>query len=176
MATPDAAGSSGRDAGPDAAVVCPTSGWLTISGSSSTYDVVSNSNELVSWWIAEQRCEAMGPGIHLVVFETTQEAAGLASHYTSNKIYYLGTVQPGLPLHSYDGWRPIVAAPTISFWATNEPNDGGPAGSIVESGNEQALVADQSGRFRDENGHNAHNYICECDGKPLDPTVNIPQP
>jgi hypothetical protein len=172
----DASGDAalGDDALP---LVCPTTAsWQAIASSMSKYKIVSNSDEVVSWWNAEQRCEAEGAGIHLVVLESNQEAGDLSALYTTTKIYYIGFVQPNGAGLTSDGWRPLVAGPTISYWAPTEPNDGGGPTKTLDTGIEQFGVADQTGRLRDEDGHHAHNYICECDGKPLDPTLNIPQP
>src|SRR5215813_10325256 len=74
-------GATGDDAPGDAAAVACPNGWIALPNSPSRYLVVSNSDEIVSWHNAEQRCESMGAGIHLLVIGSQDEATGIAASY-----------------------------------------------------------------------------------------------
>jgi hypothetical protein len=159
-----------------ASLACPTSGsWVSVNGSTSSYLVVSNSDEIVDWHAAEQRCESMGAGIHLLVIGSQAEAQGIATYYSPTKIYWIGSVQPLGEPTSGTGWAWITGEHGFTFWENGEPNDGGMPFNATETNTEQFTVQmAMSSQYRDEHGDANHNYVCECDGHAIDPNVMIP--
>ena len=165
---PDAA----VDAGP---LVCPTTAaWISITGLSSKYMIESGSAEISQWWRANLRCNAAGAGIHLVVFDSNQEAVYLSAKLQPNKIYYTGMLQPNGPILAADGWTQITGRNAISWWGNGEPNDDGVLGNTVDTGVAQFAVIDMASFLRDADGHLSRDYVCECDGRAVDTTIQIP--
>jgi len=165
------------DAAVDAVAVCPAgSDWFTIDGSTSKYRIENDSNQVASWWTAHARCTSVGPGIHLVVLDALPEAVSLSLRLPSGRLYYTGMVQANGSNPTTAGWRQLTGAAAIDEWRAGDPNDGKALGNMLDTDEEQFAVIDLATLLRDEDGHRTFYYICECDGRPLDMTLAIPQP
>lgn len=146
----------------------------TITHGLSRYRIVATN---LTAWAASSSCAAdRKNATHLVVIDNLTEQLQIQNDINSlpngTNAYWAGAVQrfdaPGIA----DGWLSLTGGPFAGTWSNVEPtdNDGAPP-------YENEVHAEQFVRF-DRNGQGltdapgrltGHGYICECDGKPIDP-------
>lgn len=102
---------------------------------------------------------------HLVVIDSPQELAQLRISY--NQDWWAGAVQaPGQPAPIL-GWFHITGAPVpMELWAPAQPNDD----NNIENDAQNAAFRTANG-LEDESGLLSRPGLCECDGVPIDSTV-----
>ena len=102
---------------------------------------------------------------HLVVIDTPQEGTQLRSSYNQN--WWAGAVQQPDQLLPGASWFQITGAPLpAGLWALGQPNDI----SGLEN-NDQNVGLRRAGGLEDEPGTGNEAGLCECDGLPVDDTV-----
>jgi hypothetical protein len=161
---PDA---SPPDAGFDPAS-CPAS-YSAIAFGSSRYRLVNTPRSLTQH---HDDCKDDLPGAtHLVAFESMAEANAVTGLIAGSDNLWVGTVQPPGQSTVGGGWLQITGEPTPSaVWGSGQPND--------DDGNENgvqnvAVINASGGGLNDSETTFAFDAICECDGRPIDPTAEM---
>lgn len=152
-------------------LVCPSS-FMDINGSK--YFVQNNSDEIKAWKDAETVCAGMGTDIHLAVITTAGEADALAPLLSNSRLYWVGGFQPNGESGVGDGWTGLDGQPALdNHWAFDNPDDN--SGLIVtEDDFAQFIELDGNGQLHDDLGTASRFWICECDGVPVAPGLQIP--
>jgi hypothetical protein len=168
-----------RDAPADApadaftAADCPLT--YSIAHGLSRYAVVSQTTEA---WDASARCASDLPGAtHLVVFDSPTEQLEIQADINATQSgvnqYWIGAVQRIDATQIGEGWLGLTGGPLGGFWNINEPTDNDGGTLTVEVHAEQFVRLDRNGSgMTDAPGRNPGNgFVCECDGKPIDPVA-----
>ncbi len=152
---------------------CPMSYNVALSGSS-RYRLIIDGHRA---WEQSDACNVDAPAAtHLVVIETLQEFAdikafllGQSSGLAGDGIW-IGAVQRMNATSLRDGWLGFDGADLFNGWGNGEPNDGS---DNNENNHEEqfAGMEKNSSSFIDFPGSSSFGALCECDGKPIDPTV-----
>jgi hypothetical protein len=107
---------------------------------------------------------------HIVVLDSTGEAALMKSSLTGGYIL-VGVVQAPSQATPGAGWFELTGDAMVpTMWGGGQPNDGG---DDVEN-NEQnvgAMQVDVTDLINDVEASFQVGTVCECDGRPVDPTV-----
>ncbi len=131
---------------------CPP-GYVELAGGK--YRFVDSS---ITWIAAELACEA--EGTHLAVPDTADESLALAAAFVPGSDPAFIGINDRLVEGAF---RPVTGGtPSVSLFERDEPNGGSDADGV-------SLRED--GLWGDENDADRMPYICECDGKPADPTA-----
>jgi hypothetical protein len=172
----DAAIDSPVDAAPDAFSPAACGTAYTITHGLSRYRIVATH---VTAWAASSICAAdLENATHLVVFDSPSEQLEIQNDLNAmpngTNLFWIGAVQRFDATQIGEGWLSLTGGPLGGFWSSVEPtdNDGGPPYD-TEVHAEQFVRLDRSGGgMVDAPGRLPnHGYICECDGKPIDPTA-----
>lgn len=151
---------------------CPASYTLTLPGQSSRYRVITDGRK--AWEHADDCADDLAGATHLVAVDDLAERAHVEAAVTDvggiagNKAW-LGGVQPRDQIGVRIGWLTITGGPLLDgLWDDGEPNDGG----VVEDNGEN-FAGVERGRTGLVDFPSNDNYggVCECDGKPIDPTA-----
>jgi hypothetical protein len=103
---------------------------------------------------------------HLVAIDDAAEADAIGLFNFTNYSYVGAVQQPGQT--ELDGnWFIFTGGPVTAPWADNQPNDA----NNIEDGRESLMVIEGDGRLHDVRGLSDYEAVCECDGRPVDPTV-----
>lgn len=135
-----------------AAVACPAPYSFAIG--SSRYRVGGQT----TWTAAEASCESDGAGIHLAVIDTASEMTALAA-LTGNSRTWVGISDrktDNVFLRVTGGVAPFLP------WRSGDPS---------QSGTACAAWDPQPAEYRDESCGQGRQFICECDGIPVDPST-----
>jgi hypothetical protein len=140
---------------------CPNN-YEAVTGLTSRYRLTGNGNY-------EQRhddCKDDRTGkTHLVVIDTPDESTKLGMSY--NLEWWAGAVQRPGQAAAILGWFQITGAPLpMGLWAFAQPNDD----NNVENDAQNAAFRTVNG-LEDESGLLSRPGLCECDGMPVDGTV-----
>jgi len=160
-----------RDASSDAftLAMCPASYTITVTGIDSRYRLITGA-ALIKAQHAD--CKDDVPGAtHLAAFQTAGETAGVAAAVTSSPIrMFVGAVQNGGGGLAAN-WFVVTGEPLPSgLWNSMEPNDA----DGIENGSEQfGLIDPMTDKLHDEDSVTTNGAVCECDGRAIDPTVEI---
>jgi hypothetical protein len=176
-AAPDGSGSADAaiDAPADAftPASCPAS--YAITHGLSRYAIVTTT---VTAWSASASCAADLPGAtHLVVFDTTTEQLQIQADVNATSpgvnMFWIGAVQRIDATRIDEGWLALTGGPLGGFWSTIEPTDNDGSTLTREVHAEQFVRLDRGGNgMVDAPGKTPGNgYVCECDGKPIDPVA-----
>lgn len=167
-----------RDAAGDAAPIdapsnlgCPV-GWTMVAGSGTSYliDVTGQ-----TWWDAEAGCVGRGQGglaTHLAVIDSDGEANGVAALFPKGATYWIGQVQKPGQTFKWQGWQKLTGGDAHTRWQNFQPDDNG----IGERDREDFAELDDGGQMNDLDGAQQRGALCECDGKPQDPAVQVQAP
>ncbi len=152
---------------------CPSS--YVITHGLSRYAVVTITTQA---WTASGRCAADLPGAtHLVVFdgmtEQNQIQADVNATSSLTNQYWIGAVQRIDATQIGEGWLSLTGGPLLGFWSPVEPTDNDGSTLTREVHEEQFVRIDRNGNgMVDAPGRiPGHGYVCECDGKPIDPAA-----
>ena len=168
MAVIDAApidGAAGSDAAPPdgPGLTCPNN-YQRITGLTSRYRLTGPGH----YRQRHDDCANDQPGnTHLVVLDTVAESDQLRLSF--NQDWWVGAVQaPAQPLAApADGWFQITGGPLpAALWAAGQPNDADSA-----EDDEQHIGLRRADGLEDEAGTVHLPGLCECDGAPIDATV-----
>jgi hypothetical protein len=142
---------------PPDAIDCPVS-YSDIGVAGSRYRIVTSAD---GWLAAEVDCENDGSATHLVVIDGATELAMLDPVVAA-------TVWVGISDRIDEGMFLAVTGGTPPFqpWRAGEPNDGifMPSDCVELDGFE----------YNDEACGTNRGYVCECDGRPADPSTYTP--
>jgi hypothetical protein len=130
-------------------------------------------------WAASSSCAAdRSNATHLVVVDNLTEQLQIQNDVNTTpngtNAFWVGAVQRFDAMQITAGWLSLTGGPFAGTWSSVEPtdNDGGPPYD-TEVHAEQFVRFDRNGQgLVDAPGLSAgHGYICECDGKPIDPVA-----
>jgi Lectin C-type domain len=139
----------GDGAGDGVAASCPTRYAFAIG---SSHYRLGNQTE---WPLAEASCEADGAGIHLAVIDNASEMTMLAA-LSGNSRTWVGVSDrktDNVFLRVTGGVAPFLP------WRNGDPSEAGPA----------CAAWDPPSQYRDEQCVQGRQFVCECDGIPVDP-------
>lgn len=159
------------------AAICPATYTETVPSSASYYRIVPSD----VWWNTEHACEVDAPGAtHLVVFETTAEAADISSK-VSGQMFFVGAVQAKDQSTPAAGWSWLTgAAVAPTAWVAGQPDDG--TGTSLTELNQQNLASFDgvAGGLTDFDSASSGSPrlvgVCECDGAAVDATIRAQIP
>ena len=172
----DAAPDAPPDVLADAFVLDDCGAAYTITHGLSRYRIVGTH---LTAWAASSSCAAdRANATHLVVIDNLTEQLQIQSdiNMLSNgtNAYWMGAVQRADATGVAEGWLSLTGGAFAGTWSNVEPtdDDGGPPYD-KEVHAEQFVRFDRNGQgLTDAPGRLAgHGYICECDGKPIDPVA-----
>ena len=152
---------------------CPASYNITTLPGPSRYRLIDNGARACE---QSDACNQDAPAAtHLVVIETPEELAAVKAFVQkpgvglAGNALWIGAVQPITAITPSDGWIGFDGKPLINGWSGGEPNDRGG----TESNHEEQFVKMQPDKpyFIDTAGTDILSVLCECDGKPIDPTA-----
>lgn len=164
-----------HDAATDSFTAASCPGSYALSHGTSRYAIVTQTTEA---WTASARCALDLPGAtHLVVFDSTAEQLQIQADVNATSgvvnLFWVGAVQRIDATQIGDGWLSLTGGGLLGFWSPIEPtdNDGGTLDREVHA--EQFVRIDRNGSgMVDAPGRiPGHGYVCECDGKPIDPVA-----
>lgn len=132
------------------------------------------STDLKHWWEAETACEAMkltaggAKPVHLAVPSGVAELATCGALVGLDAWAWIGYFQSETPKdHGKDqDWLSIAGGAGTMNWHFGEPSDGS---FSPENGVENFAQLYTDGTMNDTKGTDNTHYICECDGKGVDP-------
>ena len=107
---------------------------------------------------------------HIVVIDDAVEADGIGEVNTTDYMF-VGAVQAPSQGGVDQGWFLFTGAPPTTGWSPvngGQPDDGG---DHFESNEENLAMVASTGNMHDATGSNPHPSACECDGRPIDPTI-----
>jgi hypothetical protein len=164
----DAAHDASPDASPDA-LACPSSYTLAIGAS--RYRVISVDTTI---GVHDMECNADQPGrTHLVAFDTLAEMTTLQPMLgiaPPSGQWFVGNVQQANQATPSTGWLLITGGPLPGgLWAPGQPDD---LGGAVGEDNTQNISSVQADGLHDNSATITGGAVCECDGKPPDPTAS----
>ncbi len=150
---------------------CPPD-YTTLTGQTSRYRILLGGAKA---WEHSDDCNDDLPGrTHLVAIDDAAEldqvqaAVDNEGSIDSNKAW-LGGVQLRDQISPGVGWLVVTGGPLITtLWDDNEPND---TGGTEDNG--ENFVGIERGRtgLVDFESDDEQGAVCECDGKPVDPTA-----
>jgi hypothetical protein len=158
---PDAPAPPAIDAAP---LACPPSyALVTPLG---TYRVIAT-NDVFAAHHAD--CNDDMPGAtHLASLETAEEIGELSQALarTTPGQYYVGAAQKPNQATTTEGWYVFTggALPAGTWGSSNDDNPG-------ENNEENLLGLSTADMYHDVTGDVPYPAVCECDGRPIDPTV-----
>jgi hypothetical protein len=101
---------------------------------------------------------------HLVHLDDAAEGIALREYMTTG--FWTGGIQRPDQQDPNAGWFAIVGGPLPDLWEPTKPNeDDQPEANIQNAAKYQATGID------DDVAGETHQYICECDGRGVDPVV-----
>jgi hypothetical protein len=164
-------GDASTDASADvAAVSCPASYVTALAGLPSRYRIIATHD---IFRVQNAACSADMPGsTHLVSLDSIIEQGELANLLqqvgSPSDRYYIGAVQQPAETSVAAGWFAFNGEPVLAgAWSGSQPDDG----DSVEDGAEQLAVVAIALGLQDDSGTTSLPAVCECDGRPIDPTV-----
>lgn len=111
-------------------------------------------------------CNDDAPGAtHLASIETAEEVGELMRTLPVGQ-YYVGAAQKPNQATTTDGWYVFTGGPLpAGTWGSS--NDDNPG----ENNEENLLGLNTADMYHDVTGDVPYPAVCECDGRPIDPTV-----
>jgi hypothetical protein len=153
------------DAGFDVST-CPASYNLTVASTpGSRYRLISASATFMEH---HDTCKSDALGItHLIVIQDQVEAQEVAALVIGGE-YYVGAVQTPDQVIPTTAWSNLTGGPVPTLiWQSNQPNDG----DGVENNVQNVGAADNASGLLDDTSLTDLGAFCECDGYPIDPSV-----
>lgn len=151
--------------------VCPTSYSLVLEGSASRYRVIAQ-DESARVHHLDCMNDSTDMTTHLVVLDTSEELLAVQSSLETSGMdtWWVGVVQPREQGSPGEGWVWLTGEPVAaSSWDGGEPNDGD--GTENNQENFSRIAPGRTGMADTATG-NSFGALCECDGRPVDATVN----
>ena len=155
-------GDAAIDARPFDIGQCPTT-YAAIGNLSSRYRVGTTNR---AFRAAHLECKADRDGItHVVVLDSTAEGTAIRSRVGGSE-YWTGAVQQPNQATAKLNWFSILGGGVAMVWASGEPNE-----SDETEHNLQNVAKFGTSGLDDDQHTDSHVVVCECDGKPVDATV-----
>jgi hypothetical protein len=156
------------------ALDCPTGYDVTIADSTSQYRIIVTGGDFATQH-ADCNDDKVGathlasPETYVEIMELQKQVSMLVTPAPSAQ-YYVGVVQqPDSPSEAAN-WFVFsgAALPSdLGVWAPTQPND-----DLAGENNEENLGAlNALDAMHDATGNYLYGAICECDGRPVDPTI-----
>jgi hypothetical protein len=149
------------------ALTCPsTAGWKVLANGGGHYFF---STVQKHWSAAEADCESRGvaagfSATHLAAIDNLAEALAVGATLTT-AYEWVGAFQPLGSTGKGVNWRVVTGGSAYLNWSGGEPSD---HGNNTEMGDENFAQLFPNGTFNDTSGTDNLNYVCECDGVPVD--------
>jgi hypothetical protein len=160
------------DAKPDAAfdpATCPSGYGVTLPSSTSKYRLIATT-ATISVHHADCKDDLAG-ATHLIALQTAAEATELGNAVAGSSVrVWVGLIQKPTATTPSTDWFVLTGEMLpANLWDVAEPEDAGGG----ENGAEQiAFVEPATRKLKDDNSGKTYHAMCECDGRPIDPSLD----